>query len=210
LRRGGKSSASKRKRPDSLDAYDLVLLRAIPHVYPATAPKRPSRASRYWRGRSRLQADYARRPRFCSRGAMKLCSCAPGTAKKIGWRPFAMPVQPLLMVATVRRRWGLGGFRRRDGGARSSPLPSRRSNRPSRLRPFFRFDTHGGCRLRWPMAARPSAPLIMASARASTEPRSRPRELLLASPPLSIAFFPDWTIRGGGQTPPVRAIQFRS
>jgi adenylate cyclase len=47
----------KRKRPDSLDAYDLVL-RAIPHAYVAT-PEGTAKAVPLLRGALALEADYA-------------------------------------------------------------------------------------------------------------------------------------------------------
>jgi TolB-like protein/Flp pilus assembly protein TadD len=47
----------KRKRPDSLDAYDLVL-RALPHVYLAM-PKEAAKALPFLEGALALEADYA-------------------------------------------------------------------------------------------------------------------------------------------------------
>jgi TolB-like protein len=65
----------RRKRPDSFDAYDLVL-RAIPHVYAAT-PEEAAKALPFLRQALALEANYA--GTAFSPGATRSCSCAPAS-----------------------------------------------------------------------------------------------------------------------------------
>ena len=99
----------RRRRPDNLDAYDLVL-RAIPHVYLAT-PAEAAKAMPFLA--QALALKPTTRPRMaCSHGAIRSGSCARASASRIAPRPSGMAAAPSPMGATTPARWR---------SARSSP-----------------------------------------------------------------------------------------
>jgi len=92
----------KRKRPDNLDAYDLVL-RALPHVYVAM-PDAAAKAVPLLERALALEPDYAG-----AHGLLAWCnqSCSSGldSRKLTASPPFATDAQQSPMVAMMPLRW---------------------------------------------------------------------------------------------------------
>jgi adenylate cyclase len=97
----------KRKRPENLDAYDLVL-RALPHVFMAM-PAEAAKAVPLLEEALTIEGDYVR-PIASSPGAMRFSSRAADSRERAATRQSDMRAPPSPTAATTPPRWRLGNL----------------------------------------------------------------------------------------------------